>query len=66
MMPCAEVFMASMRCSTRRATNSAPSAASAAKKISEIASARTITAPMRAAVAEVVADQQAEPAAAAM
>ena len=48
MIPCAEVFMSSMRLSTRRATNSAPIAPSAAKNTSEIASARTITLPIRA------------------
>ena len=43
-----EPLIASMRLSTRRATNSAPRPASTAKKISDVASARTITAPMRA------------------
>ena len=56
----AELFIASMRRSTRRATNKAPSAASAAKKISEIAIAWTITRADARAIAEVVPDQQAE------
>ena len=52
--------MSSMRLSTRRATNSAPTAASAAKKISEIASARTMTSSIRRAIAEIVPDQETE------
>ncbi len=58
MIAWAEVFIASMRRSTRRATNSAPSAARPARKINEVASARTITAPIRARVREIVSDQQ--------
>ena len=61
MIPWAEVFMASMRLSTRRATNSARRLPSAAKNTNEIASARTITLPMRAAVAEVVPDKSRKP-----
>ena len=56
----AERFIASMRRSTRRATNSAPSAASAAKKTSDTAMRADHHRADARAIAEVAPDQQAE------